>query len=166
MTTLQDIQTWRGKKMVDADGDKVGTIEEVYLDRQTGEPEWAAVKTGLFGTKLSFVPIRDAQMTDDGEIRVPFQKEQIKDAPRVEADGMLSAEEERRLYEHYGRSDYADYQGEDRTTALGLPEEREGRFSRPGAGEGEGDAEGVEPAVVGVRLRRVVVIAAPDDTER
>jgi sporulation protein YlmC with PRC-barrel domain len=168
MTSFQDVQAWRDKKMIDADGDKIGSIEEIYLDRQTGEPEWAAVKTGLFGTKLSFVPIRDAEMTAGGDVRVPFQKEQVKDAPRIEADGELSEEEERRLYEHYGRSDYADWQGEDRTTALGLPDEGDRRFARvrdvPGTGDAGGpggpggDAE--EPAVVGVRLRRVVVVAS------
>ncbi len=39
--------------MVDADGEKIGTIEDILLDRQTGEPAWAAVKTGLFGLKHS-----------------------------------------------------------------------------------------------------------------
>src|SRR3954449_8051311 len=102
MKTLEDVQTWRGMTMVDPDGDKIGTIEDIFLDRQTGEPEWAAVKTGLFGLKSSFVPIRDAEVIGENEVRVPYQKEQIKDAPRVD-DGELTPEEERRLWEHYGR---------------------------------------------------------------
>ena len=60
--------------MVDADGHKIGSIEEIYVDRQTGEPDWAAVKTGLFGTKHSYVPIADAEPTDDDKIRVPFRR--------------------------------------------------------------------------------------------
>ena len=44
MPTLEDVETWRGKKMVDADGDKIGTIEAVFLDRQTGQRAWAAVE--------------------------------------------------------------------------------------------------------------------------
>jgi sporulation protein YlmC with PRC-barrel domain len=152
MRTLEDVQTWRGMKMVDPDGDKIGTIDEIYLDRQTGEPEWATVKTGLFGAKSSFVPIREAEVAGDDEIRVPFQKEQVKDAPNIEADGQLSPEEEQRLYEHYGRSDYGEWRGEDRTASLDLPEEREGRFERP-----------EEPGVVGVRLRRVVVVRRDDE---
>ena len=90
MSTLEDIETWRGKKMVDADGDKIGTIEAVFLDRQTGQPAWAAVKTGLFGHKHTLVPIRDAQVTDDDQVRVPLDKEQVKDAPRIDPDGELS----------------------------------------------------------------------------
>jgi sporulation protein YlmC with PRC-barrel domain len=120
MRSLEDVQTWRGRKVVDADGDKIGTIQDVFLDRQTGEPEWATVKTGLFGLKSSFVPITDAELVDDDTVRVPYQKEQVKDAPRVD-DEDLSPEDERRLWEHYGRSDYDEWQGEDRTTALDLP---------------------------------------------
>jgi sporulation protein YlmC with PRC-barrel domain len=156
MKTLEDVQTWRGMKVVDADGDKIGTIEQIYLDRQSGEPEWATVKTGLFGLKTSFVPIRDAEVTDDGAVRVPVQKEQVKDAPRIEPEGEeLSPDQERQLWEHYGRSDYEEWQGEDRTTALDLPAEGGGRFERTG-----GDGEDI-PAIVGVRLRRYVVVVVP-----
>src|SRR3954454_18094383 len=58
--TLEDIKTWRGRDVVDSDGEKIGTLEDVYLDRASGEPEWAAIKTGRFGTKVSFAPLRDA----------------------------------------------------------------------------------------------------------
>jgi sporulation protein YlmC with PRC-barrel domain len=154
MATLQDVQTWRGMKMVDADGDKIGTIEDILLDRHTGEPAWAAVKTGLFGQKHTLVPIRDADVTGDDEVRVPVQKEQVKEAPRIDPDGELSPDEERALWEHYGLSDYGEWQGEDRTRALALPDEDEDRARQADAGDGT-------PAVVGVRLRRVVVIAVP-----
>jgi uncharacterized protein (DUF2267 family) len=143
MQTLQDVQTWRGMTMVDADGDKIGTIDQIFLDRQTGQPEFATVKTGLFGLKTSFVPIVDAEMTGDNTVRVPVQKEQVKDAPRVEPDGQeLSPDEERRLWEHYGRGDYDEWHGDDQTTDMDLAEDR--------------------PAVVGVRLRRYVVVVPTD----
>jgi uncharacterized protein (TIGR02271 family) len=113
MPTLQDAQTWKGRKLVDRDGDKIGSIEDVYLDRSSGEPEWVAVKTGLFGSNVSFVPIGEASAQGADEIRVPYEKDLVKDAPNVEADGELSPEEEQRLYSHYGRSDYGDW---DRST--------------------------------------------------
>jgi sporulation protein YlmC with PRC-barrel domain len=159
MATVQDIQNWRGMKMIDADGDKLGTIEDIFLDRQTGEPAWAAVKTGLFGLKHTLVPIRDAEVASDDEIRVPLQKEQVKDAPRIDPDGELSPEDERKLWEHYGRSDYDEWQGEDRTRALALPDEEADRARQPAAAEGE-SREG-EPVIVGVRLRRVIVVEVP-----
>src|SRR3954453_20475904 len=96
-----DITQLRGQELVDRDGDKVGKIEEIYLDEQTGKPEWLAVKTGLFGSNLSFVPLAQAS-TEGGTVRVPYEKSQIKDAPNAQADGQLSQEEEPRLYRHYG----------------------------------------------------------------
>ena len=135
MKTVEDVQTWRGMKMVDADGDKIGTIEDIFLDRQTGEPAWAAVKTGLFGRKQTLVPIHDAELTEDNEVHVTLQKEKVKDAPRIDADGELTPEEERTLWEHYGRSDYDEWQGDDRTRALALPDEDADRSAPVGGAD-------------------------------
>jgi uncharacterized protein (TIGR02271 family) len=103
MATLQkdQILQFRGEQLNDADGDKIGAIDEIYLDAETGAPEWALVKTGLFGTKSTFVPLRDASETD-GALRVPFDKATVKDAPKMDPDGQLSQTEERELYRYYG----------------------------------------------------------------
>ncbi|MCW2583573.1 MAG: Photosystem reaction center subunit [Klenkia sp.] len=93
-----------GSDVYDADGDKIGTASEVFLDDQTGNPEWVTVKTGLFGTKSTFVPLRDADLADGG-VRVPVSKAAVKDAPKVDADQHLSPEEEQELYRHYGFAD-------------------------------------------------------------
>jgi uncharacterized protein (TIGR02271 family) len=90
-----------GQDVYDASGEKIGSASEVYLDDESGQPEWVTVKTGLFGTKESFVPIRDADLTDNG-VRVPVSKDQVKDAPKVDTDGHLSPQEEQELYRHYG----------------------------------------------------------------
>jgi uncharacterized protein (TIGR02271 family) len=90
-----------GKDVYDNDGDKIGSASEVYLDDESGQPEWVTVRTGLFGTKESFVPIRDADLTDDG-VRVSVSKAKVKDAPKVDADGHLSPQEEEELYRYYG----------------------------------------------------------------
>src|SRR5512133_2801066 len=118
MATMQDIHTWRGRTLVDRDGDKIGKIEDIYLDRNSGEPEWVAVKTGLFRTNVSFVPIHGASPVGD-DLQVSYEKDLVKDAPNVDPDGELSPEEERRLYQHYGRSDYDEWtpDAEDRTAA-------------------------------------------------
>ena len=107
--TREDVLSWRGRDLVDNDGDKIGSIEDIYLDRETDEPEWAVVTTGLFGTKRTFVPLTEAQTHEDG-IRVPYEKSAVKDAPKIDPDGELSHEEERVLYEHYGRQ-YSEFQG-------------------------------------------------------
>src|SRR4051812_44742949 len=90
-----------GRDVYDESGDKIGSASEVYLDDESGQPEWVTVRTGLFGTKESFVPIRDADLTDQG-VRVPISKAKVKDAPKIDAEGHLSPEEEQELYQYYG----------------------------------------------------------------
>ena len=116
MTQMTEAYDWRGRDIVDSDGEKVGKLEELFRDEDTEQPEWAVVSTGMFGTKLSFVPIQGAEPTGE-DVRVPFSKEQIKDAPKIDdSDGQLSQDEEAQLYEHYGMS-----YGEQRSDS-GLPE--------------------------------------------
>lgn len=94
-------ESWIGRTLHDASGHKVGRIEDIYTDDDTGQPEWIAITTGLFGSNVSFVPVAGASLTGDA-VTVPFPKEQVKEAPNAGADGLLSQEEEARLYGHYG----------------------------------------------------------------
>src|SRR3954452_16615117 len=106
MITEQDITTVIGSNAVDNDGDKLGKIGQVFLDDQTGRPEWATVNTGLFGTHESFVPLAEATVSG-GTLRVPYEKARVKDAPRVSAEqGHLSPDEEAELYRYYGVGGY------------------------------------------------------------
>jgi uncharacterized protein (TIGR02271 family) len=100
MITEQNIAGLIGGKVTDPDGHKIGTVGQVYVDPDTGRPNWATVSTGLFGTSESFVPLEQADATDEG-LRVPYTKEFIKDAPRIDTDAELSAAEESRLYDYY-----------------------------------------------------------------
>ena len=99
-TGMTEAYDWKGRKIVDNDGDKVGKIEEIYEDTGSGQPEWALVNTGMFGSKSNFVPLAGAHPSGE-DVQVSFTKDQVKDAPGIEADGALSAQEERELYEHY-----------------------------------------------------------------
>src|ERR1700712_2887989 len=87
--------------VVGPDGQKIGGIGQIYTDDQTGEPAWVTVKTGLFGTAESFVPLSGANVSGD-DLQVNFDKATVKDAPRVDADGSISPEEEDTLYTYYG----------------------------------------------------------------
>ena len=133
MAPTQEKLSWRGQDLVDRDGDKIGRIEEIYLDADTDEPEWALVHTGMFGTKQTFVPIREASASGEG-IMVPFDKATIKEAPKAEADGQLSQEEEAALYSHFGMN-YSESRSDS-----GLPE--------GGAPQGDPTPQGT-PGVVG-----------------
>ncbi|WP_086842102.1 DUF2382 domain-containing protein [Amycolatopsis kentuckyensis] len=87
--------------VVDPDGNKLGKVGNVYLADATHQPEWITVKTGLFGTKESFVPLSGAHTDRDG-VHVQVDKDSVSDAPRIDADGHLSPEESTQLYQHYG----------------------------------------------------------------
>ncbi|WP_344122871.1 PRC-barrel domain-containing protein [Streptomyces blastmyceticus] len=89
-----------GRKAFDRDGAKIGTVDEVYLDDETGEPEWAAVRTGLF-SRDAFVPLEPSEVVDD-TLRVPYERALIKDAPDFGVGRHLSPEQELQLYHHYG----------------------------------------------------------------
>ncbi|WP_432941584.1 DUF2382 domain-containing protein [Kribbella sp. CA-253562] len=107
MITKDQVQELIGREAYGSDGDKIGKLGQVYLDDQTGQPEFATVNTGLFGMSESFVPLADASVSGDG-LSLPFTKERVKDAPNVSPDdGHLSPEDEQRLYEYYG----LDYDG-------------------------------------------------------
>lgn len=98
---LENLLT-KGGNVVGSDGTKIGSIGQLYADDDTGEPTWVTVKTGLFGTSESFIPVEGARHQDD-DLVVPYTKEHVKDAPRVDADGHLTPEEEDRLYTYYER---------------------------------------------------------------
>jgi len=103
MTDVNDTRQLVGREAVDPSDSKIGTISDVYVDDETGQPSWLAVNTGVFGTKVSFVPLAGAQSSGD-DVVVAYDKALVKDAPKAEADGHLSPEEEAELYAHYGQS--------------------------------------------------------------
>jgi sporulation protein YlmC with PRC-barrel domain len=89
-----------GRRAVDRSGMKIGTVDEVYLDDATGEPEWAAVRTGLF-SRDAFIPLGPSELVGD-QLAVPFDKALVKDAPDFGVGRHLSPEQELQLYHHYG----------------------------------------------------------------
>ncbi|MET3952818.1 YsnF/AvaK domain-containing protein [Arthrobacter sp. UYEF36] len=93
----------RNGNVLTNDRDKIGSIGQIYADDDNGQPTWVTAKTGLFGTSESFVPLEGARV-EGGDLLVPYTKDQIKDAPRVDTDGHLDPAEEDRLYAHYGLS--------------------------------------------------------------
>jgi stress response protein YsnF len=89
-----------GTTAYDVNGDKIGTVRQVYLDDRTGEPAWASIKTGLFGTHESFAPVHDAALTDGG-LFLGHDKDKVTGAPQIADDGHLSPEDEAGLYDYY-----------------------------------------------------------------
>jgi len=98
---LPDPTQLSGVDVQDSDGGKIGKVTDVYLDDQTSKPEWAAVKTGMFGGHVSLVPLANASF--DGEaLKVPYDKDQVKNAPHQDPAQELSPQQEAEIFDHYG----------------------------------------------------------------
>ena len=103
MQDQYDPDVLEGATLRTTGGDKIGRVSQVYVDDQTGRPEWVTVRTGLFGTKESFVPLAAARFDRD-KLVVDLTKAQINGAPQVDEDGHLSEAQEDEMYRYYGIS--------------------------------------------------------------
>ena len=101
MAKHQNIAEWHGKDLVDRDGEKIGKLEDVYVDVETDEPVFGTVKEGLIGRHLTFVPLNGITIGPDN-LQVTVPKEQVKNAPNIDLQGdELSQTDESALYHHY-----------------------------------------------------------------
>jgi uncharacterized protein (TIGR02271 family) len=112
--TIDELQSARGTTVYSSDGEKIGSIEEVFVDNDTGQPEWIGLGTGMFGTKRVLVPVEGASAREGG-VLVPYSKSQVKDTPDID-DEQISQETEAALYTHYGL-EYSE-----QSSNSGLPE--------------------------------------------
>lgn len=99
---MGNITDLRGMAVLDREHDKIGTLEDIYLDEQSGQPAFATVDTGgIFDSKKKFIPMQMAHVEDDGLI-VDVDEDKVKDAPSIDADEIINTDQERKLYENYG----------------------------------------------------------------
>lgn len=107
-----DIREWRGHDVVDADGDKIGELEAVYVDTSTDLPSFGTVEVGLpTRHRLVFVPL-DHATVGPGYVQVRYDKKQVKNAPSIDTDGELPAGDEEAVFRHYGMKYQAGAGGE------------------------------------------------------
>jgi uncharacterized protein (TIGR02271 family) len=134
MTSPQTInpESLEGLQVVDGEGSKVGKVTTVFLDTQSNQPEWVAVKTGFFGNNETLVPLSSAQLAGD-ELRVPYAKSVIKDAPHHDPTVDLSTADEQELYRHYDQS----YESTSGSGATGSSYDRSTETSTAGSTGGQ-----------------------------
>ncbi|HEV3407641.1 MAG TPA: PRC and DUF2382 domain-containing protein, partial [Gaiellaceae bacterium] len=128
--TMEAIAAARGADVYSSDGEKIGSVDEIYHDYETRQPEWIGIGTGIFSTKHALVPVEGAELRSDG-LFVPYSKDQVTGAPEIDAD-QIDESTERSLYEHYGLS-YSE-----RRSGSTLPE------GGPGTTEGAPGTMGAE----------------------
>ena len=154
---MTEAYEWRGREVVGPDSEKIGKLSEIYLDQQTGKPEWALVNTGMLGTSANFVPLAGAKPSGE-DVQVQFTKEQVTEAPSMSGGDELSQTEEAQLYSHYGL-EYSEGRSDS-----GLPEGTAGATGSAGAAGDDAMTRSEEELKVGttreqtgrVRLRKWV----------
>src|ERR687889_1550785 len=116
MLDAQDARSIMGATAYGSDGDKIGKVGQVFLDDQSGRPEFVTVNTGLFGTNETFIPVSGATFSGH-RLELPYTKDKVKDAPNVDVDsGHLDESQEQRLYEYYGMNYDSGYSDTTTTT--------------------------------------------------
>jgi hypothetical protein len=157
---IDKVLDWRGRAVVDRNGQKIGTFEEIYLDEGTDEPAWAAVKAGTFGLRRSrVVPIALAQ-SEGNSIRVPFTKQQVKTAPTIDSEGWVPERDQAAILRHYGMSVAESRAGTERrpeTTAHDAPAPETSEPPHRTGSDGSAAPAGDNHQPDGVKLRRYTV---------
>jgi hypothetical protein len=98
---IEDVSALPGKQITDRTATPIGKVMAIYAS--DGHPTWVAVElsSGLVGKDVVFIPL--ARIKDeDGELRVPYSKQRVADAPEIDASDGISEECDRRLRDHYG----------------------------------------------------------------
>jgi hypothetical protein len=156
---IDEVLDWRGRAVVDLNGQKIGTFEEIYLDEGTDEPAWAAVKAGTFGLRRSRVVPIAAAHSDGSSIRVPFTKQQVKAAPTIDSEGWVPERDQAAILRHYGMIGGESRTGTERrpeTTAHETPATESSEPPEPTGNEESAAAPG-DDQPIGVRLKRHTV---------
>jgi hypothetical protein len=95
------VTDWRGKLLVDRNGEKIGKLVDVYVDTETDEPQFGTVKEGFFNRHLTFVPLAGIQVGPN-DLQATTTKELVQSAPDIELHGEeLSQADESSLYHHF-----------------------------------------------------------------
>lgn len=107
MADYNRIEDLANATAVDVNGEKVGDVQDVYVNDTTGQPDFVSVNHGLFGGGNSVVPLRGHTLRD-GELRLAFPKDRIENAPDLDENGHLTTEDQEAFYRHYGLTETKD----------------------------------------------------------
>lgn len=95
------VADWLGKVIVDRGGNRIGKLQDVYVDVETDEAQFGTVKEGIFTRHLTFVPLAGVRVTPEG-LQVTATREQVRSAPDIQLQGEeLAQTDESTLYHHF-----------------------------------------------------------------
>jgi len=149
---------WEGQTILDRDGEKIGTIEEIYLVEETGEPEWALVKLSGLGRRTTLVPLSGADPGEQG-IRVACEKDVVDAAPRIKGDDEPSQQQVAAVYRHYGvesRDAASRSTGSESGNGASASQQHETPADQAGSTRPKPDRSGEQRAKAGSTLKRTI----------
>lgn len=102
-----------GTSVYGADGDKIGSIKTVMIEKRGGNVPYAVLSAGGFlGIGEEYHQVPWSKLTYDtklGGYRLDVTEDQLRDAPRFKADESrqaFSRDREQRVYDYYGVPPY------------------------------------------------------------
>ena len=101
----QDI---RGRKVIDKNGDEVGTVEELYIWEGPSTVHLVTVS----GEERSFlIPVHTVTNVDEETVALEVGKVKVMDSPEFESDDVPDSETRRAAFDYYGYPDPLDLGG-------------------------------------------------------
>jgi hypothetical protein len=102
MTTAEQLEQWRGHTVVDADGQDIGKLDDVFY-AANGEPVLIRIRRGLLGRHQALVPLRGSSVSRD-YLRVGYQQAEIDAAGQAEVGEFLDAATAAQVGSAYGEA--------------------------------------------------------------
>jgi sporulation protein YlmC with PRC-barrel domain len=101
-----DMQRLKGAHVYDSSGEKIGSVEDIYID-DGSQLRYLAISTGGFGSELQVVPLDDVSVGEDDRVTIPYGRDRLEGAPRYDRGRTeLTGLDEERIYNHFGLKGY------------------------------------------------------------
>jgi sporulation protein YlmC with PRC-barrel domain len=101
-------QDLRGLDVYDSNDDKIGSVDDVYVDREQRQARLLDVSAGGvlgIGKKHFLVPVEDVKRDLDGDrLTVEHPKEKVMESPEFDPDDGPRSDLQRAVYAYYGHS--------------------------------------------------------------
>ncbi len=94
ITKLQAATVW------DSKGKKLGDVNDVHLEKESGIPAWITVSLGLLNSRKHYAPLANSRFERE-ELHLAWTRSEIADAPSTASASVLSAAEESSLIDYY-----------------------------------------------------------------
>jgi sporulation protein YlmC with PRC-barrel domain len=121
-TSLPEVDRLRGLPVFTADGERIGAVEDLYVDAEGGYVRYLAIETGWFGGRLTVVPVDDVRVAGDDRLALPYTTPELRAAPSYEVFDDLTISREAEVYGHYGLTPYWDIVRARQSTPAPTPE--------------------------------------------